>query len=91
MFSKHTESEENPMKVSYNKLFKLLIDKQMKKGELCEKAGISTASIGKLAKGQNMNMDILVKICAVLNCTIDDIVDLIPSGDDISDEEKKTN
>ena len=67
------------MKVSYNKLFKLLIDKQMKKGELCERAGISTASIGKMAKGQNMNVDILVKVCAVLNCTLDDIVELIPN------------
>ena len=67
------------MKASYNKLFKLLIDKQMKKGELCERAGISTASIGKMAKGQNMNVDILVKVCAVLNCTLDDIVELIPN------------
>jgi len=69
------------MKVSYNKLFKLLIDKQMKKGELCKKANISTASIGKLAKGQNVMVDILVRICAVLECSMDDIMELIPDND----------
>lgn len=68
------------MKVSYNKLFKLLIDKQMKKGELCKKADISTASIGKLAKGQNVTVDILVKICAALDCTMDDIMEIIPNA-----------
>ena len=67
------------MKVSYNKLFKLLIDKQMKKGELCKKADISTASIGKLAKGQNVTVDILVKICGALECTMDDIMEIIPN------------
>ncbi len=66
------------MRVSYNKLFKLLIDKQMKKGDLCTQAGISTGSIGKMVKGQNMTVDILVKICAVLDCKLDDIVDMIP-------------
>ena len=66
------------MKVSYNKLFKLLIDKQMKKGELCKKAGISTNAIGKMAKGQNLNVDILVKVCCALECKFDDIVEIIP-------------
>jgi len=72
------------MKVSYNKLFKLLIDKQMKKGELCRKAGVSTNAIGKMGRGQNINVDILVKICAALDCTFDDIMELIPeqSGTD---------
>ena len=66
------------MKVSYNKLFKLLIDKQMKKGELCKAANISTASIGKLAKGQNVMVDVLVKICVALDCTVNDIMDILP-------------
>ena len=66
------------MKVSYNRLFKLLIDKQMKKGELCKKAGISTNAIGKMAKGQNLNVDILVKVCCTLGCTFDDIVEIVP-------------
>jgi len=69
------------MKVNYNKFFYLLIQKQMKKGELCKKAGISTNVIGKMAKGQNLTVDILVKICAALDCTMDDIMDLIPDVD----------
>ena len=66
------------MKVSYNNLFKLLIDRQMKKGELCRKAGISTNAIGKMAKGQNITVDILVKICTALDCGLNDIMELIP-------------
>ena len=68
------------MNVSYNKLFKLLIDKQMKKGELCKVANISTASIGKLVKGQNVTVDILVKICVALDCNMDDIMELLPDS-----------
>ena len=66
------------MRVSYNNFFKLLIDKQMKKGELCRRANVSTTSIGKLAKGQNITVDILVRICEVLDCTMDDIMELLP-------------
>jgi DNA-binding Xre family transcriptional regulator len=66
------------MKVSYNKLFKLLIDKQMKKGELCRKAGISTTALEKLAKGKNVTVDTLVRVCAALDCTFDDISELLP-------------
>ncbi|GHU97569.1 transcriptional regulator [Clostridia bacterium] len=73
------------MKVRYNRLFKLLIDKQMRKGELCKAANISTAVIGKLAQGQNVTVDMLVRICGVLNCTMDDIMELIP------DDKAKTN
>ena len=49
----------------------------MKKGELCKKAGISTNAIGKMAKGQNLNVDILVKVCCALGCTFDDIVEIV--------------
>jgi len=66
------------MKVSYNKFFKLLIDKQMKKGELCKKAGVSTNAIGKMARGQNITVDILVRICGALDCKFDDVLDLLP-------------
>lgn len=66
------------MRVSYNKFFKLLIDKQMKKGELCEKAGISTNSIGKMAKGHNMTVDVLAKICITLDCSMNDIMEILP-------------
>jgi DNA-binding Xre family transcriptional regulator len=66
------------LKVSYNKLFKLLIDRQMKKGELCRAANINLSTMGKLAKGENVNVDMLVKICGALDCTMDDIIELIP-------------
>ena len=64
------------MGVSYKKLWKLLIDKEMKKKDLCELAGISHASMAKLGKNENVTMDILVKICNALQCDIGDIVEL---------------
>lgn len=68
------------MAASYKKLFKLLIDRDMKKKELAEKAGISIATITKMGKeGAVVSSDVLVKICAVLDCTMDDIVDSVPS------------
>ena len=66
------------MRVSYNKLFKLLIDKQIRKGELCKLANVSTTSVGKLAKGENITMDILLRICEALDCKLDDILELLP-------------
>lgn len=64
------------MAVSYNKLWKLLIDKNMKKKELGEAAGISNSLIAKLRKNENVTVDVLVKICTALNCGIDDIMEL---------------
>ena len=66
------------MKVSYNKLWKLLIDKNMKKKDLQAVAGISWASITKLSKGKTVSMEVLIKICKALECNIGDIMDLIP-------------
>ena len=69
----------NPMAASYKKLFKLLIDRDMKKKELAEKAGISIATITKMGKdGAVVSSDVLVKICTALECTMDDIVEIIP-------------
>jgi DNA-binding Xre family transcriptional regulator len=64
------------MGVSYKKLWKVLIDRDMKKRDLCEIAGISTTSVAKLRKGENVNTDILVKICKALNCELSDIMEL---------------
>jgi len=64
------------MTVSYNKLWKLLIDKKMKKTELMEAAGIGTSTLSKLGKDQYVSMDVLVKICKVLDCNIGDIVEI---------------
>lgn len=66
------------MAVSYNKLWKLLIDKNMKKKVLGEAAGISNSLIAKLGKNENVTVDVLVRICTALDCRIEDIMELIP-------------
>lgn len=65
------------MRISYNKLWKLLIDKEMTKMQLKDAAGISAASIAKLGKGSNITTDVLLKICETLNCHIEDILETI--------------
>ena len=66
------------MIISYKKLWKLLIDRDMKKKDLQKLAGISSASITKLGKNENVNTEILQKICTALNCNIGDIMELTP-------------
>ena len=65
------------MAVSYKKLWKLLIDKDMLKKELAEKADISTFTISKMSKGKRVTTDTLVKICKALDCNLDDIMELV--------------
>ena len=69
------------MEVSYKKLWKLLIDKDMKKKDLQAKAGVSWASVTKLSKGETVSMEVLMKICKALDCNIGDIMDLVPAED----------
>lgn len=64
------------MSVSYKKLWKLLIDKDMTKVELREKAGISTGTLAKLGKNENVTTDVLVKVCEALDCDISDIMEM---------------
>jgi DNA-binding Xre family transcriptional regulator len=66
----------NLRKASYKKLWKLLIDKDMNKKMLAEAAGISHSSLTKLAKGETVNVEILIKICNALECEIGDIMEL---------------
>ncbi len=66
------------MAVSYKRLWKLLIDRDMKKKELAELANLSTYTINKLNRGENVNTDTLAKICRALNCTFDDIMEVLP-------------
>lgn len=73
------------MNVSYKKLWKLLIDKDMKKKDLQKKAGISWSSVTKLSKGETVSMEVLMKICKELNCNIGDIMDLIPEEPETED------
>ncbi|EPU36088.1 helix-turn-helix domain-containing protein [Streptococcus agalactiae] len=69
------------MRFSYNKLWKLLIDKGWTKSELHKKAGISSSTIAKLGKGDNITTDILLKICITLDCKIEDIVEIVDNDD----------
>ena len=71
------------MKACYKKLSKLLIDKNLKRTDLKKLAGISSGSLAKLGKDENVSMDVLQKICKSLNCNIGDIVDLVPEEDQV--------
>lgn len=76
------------MSVSYKRLWKLLIDRDMKKKELAAAANISTYTVNKLNRGENVNTDTLVSICKVLGCTFDDIMELLPDEEMDSREEQ---
>ena len=64
------------MKMSYKKLWKLLIDKDMNKTDLRKAAGISSSSLAKLGKDENVTTDVLLRICKALDCQLDDIVEI---------------
>ena len=68
------------MYLTYNKLWKLLIDKGMNKSDLCEITGISSRTMAKLSKNQSVTTDTLVNICSALRCDITDIMEMV--GDD---------
>jgi DNA-binding Xre family transcriptional regulator len=68
------------MAISYKKLWKLLIDKDLKKKDLPKLAGISSASVTKLGKNENVNTGILEKICVALDCDIADIMEMTDEG-----------
>jgi DNA-binding Xre family transcriptional regulator len=70
------------MVISYNKLWKLLIDNHMKKKDLKDKAELSTATMAKLGKNESVSLDVLVRICKVLNCEIGDIVEIVENEKD---------
>ena len=69
------------MHFSYNNLWKLLIDKNMNKQDLRKMTGISSASIAKLGKGENVNTEVLLRICKALKCDISDIMEFVPDDD----------
>ena len=70
------------MKMSYNKLWKLLIDKNMKKSDLRKNAGISSSSLAKLGKDENVTTEVLAKICNELKCDVADSMEFIPDGNE---------
>lgn len=69
------------MTVNYNKLWKLLIDNNLSKTQLREQAGITTNALAKLGKNENVSTEVLCKVCDVLNCQMEDIVELVDEGE----------
>ncbi|MCH3988134.1 MAG: helix-turn-helix transcriptional regulator [Lachnospiraceae bacterium] len=78
------------MRFSYNRLFKLLIDRNIKKKQLREMSGVSATSIAKLAKGGNVNTDVLLRICVALNCEVSDIMEIVKDEEPAVESIKKT-
>lgn len=74
------------MALSYNKLWKLLIDKGMTKTEMRLKADISTTTLAKLGKNETVSMEVLLRICKVLDCNVGDIMDVINEETDDGDK-----
>jgi DNA-binding Xre family transcriptional regulator len=68
------------MSISYNKLWKLMIDKNINKTKLREEAGISSNAMAKLGKNESVRVDVLVKICNRLGCKMDDIMEIVPDS-----------
>ena len=68
------------MEVSYKKLWKLLIDKDLKKRDLSRVADIGTSTIAKMTRGEHVSMDVLLKICKAFNCDFDDIIEAVPTN-----------
>jgi len=71
------------MKMSYKKLWKLLIDKDMKKTDLRKLAGVSSSSLAKISKNENVTTDVLLRICEALECNLNDIAETIPDNEDL--------
>ena len=76
------------MNVSYKKLWKLLIDKDIMKKDLQKEAGISWATLTKMSKGEVVSTEVLMKVCKVLHCDVGDIVEFIDDGSENTDKEK---
>ena len=75
--SAHGLEENRIMGVCYNKLWKILIDKNMYKTDLIRAAGISTNAMAHMGKNEDVRVEVLVKVCKALDCTFDDIMDIV--------------
>ena len=73
-------AEVGPLARSYNKLWKLMIDKKINKTQLCKAAGISTNAMAKLGRDESVPLETLEKICETLDCNIEDVVEIISDG-----------
>lgn len=78
------------MSISYNKLWKLMIDKNINKTRLRQEAGVSSNAMSKLGRNETVRVDVLVKICSRLGCTLDDIMEIIPDEPGESNDDNQT-
>ena len=76
------------MAYSYNKLWKLMIDKQINKTTLRKQAGVTSNAMAKMGKNQPVSVEVLAKICRVMDCTINDIMEILPEEESESKVEK---
>ena len=72
------------MAVCYNRLWKLLIDRRLTKTQLCKEAGVTTNAIAKMGRDESVQVETLVKICAALQCNIEDIMEVVPIAKEVS-------
>jgi DNA-binding Xre family transcriptional regulator len=77
-------------RISYNRLWKLLIDKGINKTQLKQMSGVSTTSIAKMSKGENLNTNVLLKICIALGCSTDDIMEVVDNSQIDSDSKTRS-
>lgn len=70
------------MAVSYKRLFKLMIDKKMRKKDLCELAGVSTSTMSKMGRDEIVSLEVIDRICQKLNCNIEDVLEVLPDSPD---------
>ena len=77
------------VRVNYNKLWKLMIDRKLMKKDLTAMAGISTNAMAKMGKEENVSTEVLGKICEALNCRIEDIMEFVPDESRSSEEKEK--
>ena len=71
---------EKKMAVSYNRLFKLMIDRKMRKKDLCELAGVSTSTMSKMGRDEIVSLEVLDRICQKLNCNVEDVLEILPNN-----------
>ena len=77
------------MEVCYNNLFKMLIDKGLRKTEFAKEVGISANTLAKLSRNELVSLDVLVRICRKMNCTLDKIVQIMPETSFLEEEESR--
>jgi DNA-binding Xre family transcriptional regulator len=77
-------------RISYNRLWKLLIDRGINKTQLKQMSGVSTTSIAKMGKGENLSTDVLLKICISLGCSTDDIMEVVDNNPDNCESETRS-